>query len=551
MNKKVVFAGVLLLAFFSAASVWAAGKKDAAGQSQGGSSQPKQGGTLVFLDSVNHTNLYPPIGHFANNGLMNQLTDRLTWQNPETQEIEPWLAESWEINTDATQYTFKLRKGVTFSDGTPLDAAVVSKNYDSFGVGNPSLKQPVSEVINNYDHSEVIDPLTVRFYFKRSSPGFLQGTSASNSGIVALSTIARPFEQFGDANNIIGTGPFVVVNETHGKEINLKAREDYNWAPKKFAHQGRAYLDGIKWVITPESSIRIGALNTSQANFIRDFHAYNEADIRSHGNVIYAPQTNGVNTTINVRPDNPLVADVRVRQAILHATNTKELIQTLYSDSYGLPTSILTKTAAGYVDLSDRLAYDPQKAAALLEAAGWKLGPDGVRAKDGNKLILAVYESTTQPQCKEMLQLIDQQWRKVGMQLNILPGDSGSRTLDELDPLKTPLAVGSLGRADPDSIKSNFHPENRNRLLQINGNSNKVKSFTDPKLNKLLEDIASEPNPEKRLGLAREAQTYILDQGYALPTFESPNMFAAAANIKGAVFDTTGRQVFYNVWIDK
>ncbi|MDR0689417.1 MAG: ABC transporter substrate-binding protein, partial [Spirochaetaceae bacterium] len=210
----------------------------------------------MFLDSINHTNLYPPIGHFANNGLMNQLTDRLTWQNPETQEIEPWLAESWEINQDATQYTFKLRGGVTFSDGTPLDAAAVAKNYDAFGLGNKELKLPVSEVINNYERSEVLDPLTVKFYFKRHSPGFLQGTSASNSGIVSLSTISRPLEQFGSAVNIIGSGPFVISGETLGKEINLKAREDYNWGPKNFPHQGRAYLDGIKWVITPESSIR-------------------------------------------------------------------------------------------------------------------------------------------------------------------------------------------------------------------------------------------------------------------------------------------------------
>ena len=68
------------------------------------------------------------------------------------------------MNTDATEYTFKIRKGVTFSDGTPLDAAAVAKNYDTFGRGNKELKLPVSEVINNYERSEVIDPQTVKFY---------------------------------------------------------------------------------------------------------------------------------------------------------------------------------------------------------------------------------------------------------------------------------------------------------------------------------------------------------------------------------------------------
>jgi peptide/nickel transport system substrate-binding protein len=62
---------------------------------------------------------------------------------------------------------------VTFSDGTPVDAASVAKNFDTYGLGNKELGYPVSEVINNYDHSEVVDDLTVRFYFKASAPGFL------------------------------------------------------------------------------------------------------------------------------------------------------------------------------------------------------------------------------------------------------------------------------------------------------------------------------------------------------------------------------------------
>ena len=100
---------------------------------------------------------------------------------------------------------------MTFSDGTPLDAAAVAKNFDTFGLGNKELKYPVSEVINNYDRSEVIDPLTVKFYFKKPSPGFLQGTSVIGSGLVSLATLGLPFDELGDATKIIGSGPFVVA----------------------------------------------------------------------------------------------------------------------------------------------------------------------------------------------------------------------------------------------------------------------------------------------------------------------------------------------------
>jgi peptide/nickel transport system substrate-binding protein len=147
---------------------------------------PVKGGTLIYLEQQPHTNLYPPAGGFyPNGGILNQITDKLTWQNPKTLEIEPWIAESWTSNADKTEYTFHLRKGVTFSDGTPLDAAAVAKNFDTYGLGDKAHRLPVSEVINNYQRSEVIDPLTVKFYFNKPSPGFLQGTATIGSGLVS------------------------------------------------------------------------------------------------------------------------------------------------------------------------------------------------------------------------------------------------------------------------------------------------------------------------------------------------------------------------------
>lgn len=204
-----------------------------------------QGGTLIYLEQQAHTNLYPPSGGFyPNGGILNQITDKLTYQNPKTLEIEPWIAESWSSNADKTEYTFKLRPGVTFSDGTPLDANAVAKNFDTYGLGNKEKRLPVSEVINNYQRSEVVDPLTVKFHFTRSSPGFLQGTATIGSGLVSLSTLNRSYDELGDARHIIGSGPFVVSGETLGREVELSARKDYDCkagqiAPTRASQSGR------------------------------------------------------------------------------------------------------------------------------------------------------------------------------------------------------------------------------------------------------------------------------------------------------------------------
>ncbi|OCP03399.1 MULTISPECIES: TIGR04028 family ABC transporter substrate-binding protein [unclassified Ensifer] len=517
-------------------------------QAQG--TEPVKGGTLIYLEQQAHTNLYPPAGGFyPNGGILNQITDKLTYQNPKTLEIEPWIAESWTVNADATEYTFKIRPGVTFSDGTPLDATAIAKNYDVFGLGNEALKQPVSEVINNYERSEVIDPLTVKFYFKKPSPGFLQGTSVIGSGLVAASTLALPFEELGDATKIIGSGPFVVESETIGKELNLTAREEYSWGPAKLEHQGRAYLDGIKYIITGEDSVRIGALLAGQADFIRQVQAYDESQVEAQDYQIYAPSTRGVNNSVVFRPDNPLVADVKVRQALLHATDTKEIVTTLFSANYPQATSIIASSALGYKDISAKLAFDPEKAKALLDEAGWSVGANGLRQKDGKELVLTAYESLPQPQNKETLQLVAQQWGKIGVKLSVLAGDSGSKTVDDLDPLKTPVSPAMVGRADPDVIKSQYYPKNRDVLRQKGGFSDKVQSFVDDKLNGLLEALASEPDRQKRFAIAGEVQDYVVDQAYAIPIFEEPQAYAGAPYVQGVAFEAVGRPSFYSTWL--
>jgi len=543
--------GARLATLALAVALAACGKTgDSTPAAQSAATGPQTGGTLVYLEQQAHNALYPPNGGFyPNGGILNQITDKLTYQNPKTLEIEPWIAESWTINATATEYTFKLRPGVTFSDGSPLDAEAVALNFDTFGLGNKALKQSVSEVINNYDRSEVVDPLTVRFYFKKPSPGFLQGTSVIGSGLVAKSTLALSIDQLGDATRIVGSGPFVVAGEVLGKEVTLKARNDYAWGPAKLDHQGRARLDEIKIIVTPEDSVRIGALLSNQAGFIRQIQAYDEQRVTDRKFPVYAASTRGVNDSLAFRPDNERVADVRVRKALLHATNAKEIVQTLFTANYPQAKGVIVSTAAGFVDLSAELAFDEAKAKALLDEAGWVPQADGIRAKDGLPLVLSTYESLNYLQNREVLQLVAQQWAKVGVKLNVLSGDLGSKTIDSLDPEKTALIPAMVGRADPDVIKSNYYPTNRNLLLQKGGISQKVKSFEDTRLNGLFDAIAQEPDTARRLALTQDVQRYLIEQAYVIPLFEEPQVFAGAPWLRDVDFEAVGRPSFYRTWI--
>jgi peptide/nickel transport system substrate-binding protein len=105
-----------------------------------------------------------------------------------------------------------------------------------------------------------------------------------------------------------------------------------------------------------------------------------------------------------------------------------------------------------------------------------------------------------------------------------------------------------VGRADPDVIKSNFFPTNRDSLLQ-KGGTNPNATWEDPELNALLLSIASEPDSAKRLELTGDVQAYLLDQAYVIPIFEEPQVFAGAPYVNGISFDAVARPSFYNTWL--
>lgn len=543
MSRPAVRAVAALAAIATAATLASCASSNAPSGSGEPAGDPVTGGTLTYLEHQTYTNLYPPqAGFYPNGGIVNNITARLTWQNPETLEIEPWIATEWTVNEDATEYTFELRDDATFSDGTPIDAAAVAKNFDTYGLGNPDLGLTVSEAINNYESSEVVDDDTVTFRFSAPAPGFLQATSTINSGLLSPDTLDLSLEEFGagNATEIVGSGPFVITDEKLGTELTFEAREDYDWAPPSFAHQGRAYLDAIHLIVAPEDSVRIGSLLAGQADYIRYVQAFDEARVESAGFELHAPQTRGVNNSIGLRFTNPLLSDVRVRQALVAGVDAQEVVDTIFTANYPKATSALSSTALGYKDESSFYEYDPEKAEELLDEAGWEPGSDGIREKDGERLSLTVYEAKPQPLSKQTLELVAQQLKKIGVELNVKSADAGTYAEDIQDPLKTPLYHSMVGRADLDVIKSQYHTQNRDTLLS-----------DDAELDRLLEVVASEPDPAKRVEASQEVQDYLAEQAYVIPLFEEPQVYGTAPYVHGVEYESVGRPLFYDVWLDK
>lgn len=506
-----------------------------------GAEGAQYGGSLIFLEPLVPTCFYAGgSGYYPVATVLNQLGDKLTYQDPQTREISPWLAESWVVNDDATRYEFTIRQGVTFSDGTDLIPEVVAANFDHWGLGDDELGLASQEFVANYINSEVVDDSTVAFNFSAPTPGFLQATSVVGAAIVAQSTLELPYEDQCQLENLVATGPFTVADIQPEERYTLAVREDYDWAPPALEHQGRAYVDEIQIVITPEDSMRIGALTSGQAHAIRGVQAYDEAQIEESNFTVHAAATNGVNPQFALRPDHPILADINVRQALLKATDTQAIVDTVYSPNYNVATSSLSSGATGYVDLSDKLGYDPEGAKELLEESGWAEGPDGIRVKDGERLELDTWVVHVFPLNQQLDELVAQQWQEVGVQLNILSPDDSTRAAGQRDPLQLPVNITHVGRVDPDVLKSNFHSQSaRNALIN-----------PDAVLDELLDEISLLPTEDERYAKAEEVQNYLIDQAYVIPLYEFPQVFATAANVHGFTTEPVGRAVLYNVWIE-
>ncbi len=505
--------------------------------------QPVSGGTLVFYDPVEYNAWRPTNSLWSNTQVSGNLAERLIWQDPATGDFQPWLAESWKISDDHLTYSIKLRDGITFSNGEPLDAETVKLNFDQHGFGDDKLGIAKDPFWGDYVGTEVVDDKNLTITLSKPNAGFLQILSNYR----ASSILARPFLQLdangqGDLKNWIGTGPFVVesVNGTTG--LTLKRREDYNWAPGGSGHTGPAYLEKIEFKVVPEAGTRVGALQSGEAQISRNIAPYDEETVTAGGGVIDAIPVQGETNdlTIQLDADAP-TRDLNVRLALQAATDRQEINATVLSPSYPIPTSALVKGTPLRGDSSKYLVYDLDKAKSLLEQAGWVEGPDGIRVKDGQRLHFEIWVAPFYQVSQPVLELLQSQWRKAGVELNI-----NSASLTEYQSIQAErrdtwaFEQGQQSTAEPSVLRASYGAERSNATHN---------PTPDAELEALLAAQAVEFDPDKRKAAIQAIEDHIFSSGYSIPLYDETQVFGLAPNVHGFTTESTARSWFYDTWL--
>ncbi|MFF2083674.1 ABC transporter substrate-binding protein [Nocardia sp. NPDC058176] len=515
-----------------------------------GGGEPQHGGVLKFALLGSTESLDPHLNtSFAASNYGNSVFDKLTWQDPETGEIGPWLAKSWETNSTYTEFTFTLRDGVTFSDGTPLDADIVKQNFDQYVNGDPALgiKPNGATHLRSYTGSEVLAEDVVKINFSTPSASFLQFVSYSGNnqpGIIGEKTLRANAEQRLDPANVVGTGPFVVSEYVPNEKTVLTKRADYNWAPPGLKHEGPAYLDAIEFITIPEASVRTGALQAGEVQAAFDILPTDEAVLERQGFDITSRRIAGVNLGWNINTGLEPTNDINVRRAIVHATDRAGFKKTILAPSEGEATSALAGHVQGSVDLTDdALRYDPEESKRLLDAAGWKVGPDGIRVKDGKRLQLKGTGHHLVPNSRYVYEATQAALKEVGIELDFLFNAANVPTAQIQ--AEYHLINTNRSRNDAAMLNVNFNPSRTNGA-RIPENFPERQRIIDT-----LEALDSTLDPDKRAELARAAQELIHGE-FALfnPVFE-PSQVAASKNVYGIDLDATSRLHFLRTWIDQ
>ncbi|WP_245633531.1 ABC transporter substrate-binding protein [Amycolatopsis jejuensis] len=526
------------LAFAVALPLLLAACGTAGGAGGGDAGPPRPGGTLRLGISSNPDCIDPQ--QASTNASLNvgrQLVDSLTDQDPKTGAITPWLADRWTVNTDSTSFTFHLRSGATFSDGTPVDAAAVKTSFDGIkALGAKALLG--ASYLAAYRSATVLDPATVQLDFSSPSAQFLQASSTMSLGVLAPAAYRHTPEERCQGTGLTGSGPFVFTSLRPNQEIVLGKRTGYHWGSPLWKHQGEAYLDRIDYRVVPEPGVRTGSLVSGQLDAVTDVQPVDEPQFTGNGFTEPVRANPGIVFNLHANITRGVLADQKVRQAVAKGVNRPEVTSTVLSPNYRPATSILGAATPLHADLSKELAYDPSGAEALLQAAGWVPGADGIRTKNGQRLSASVLFSPVFNQNQSVLELIQQQLRKIGFDLKI-----ELHTNAELVRLQQSGEYDfiwyNVTRADPDILRQQFSTKAANRS----------KLPADNPLDPSLIEQSATVDAAKRKPAAEAAQRTIVEQAYAIPVFELTQVLGVGPKAHDVNFEASSRLQLFDTWV--
>ncbi|AST00533.1 ABC transporter substrate-binding protein [Geobacillus thermocatenulatus] len=459
--------------------------------------------------------------------------DTLLDYNDNDTSIKPALATEWTISNDGLTYTFKLRQGVKFHDGTEFNADAVVFNFERWANGNADKFPYYGSMFGGYkqDDSHVIkevkalDKYTVQFVLKRPQAPFLKNLAMTPFAIASPEAVKKYGDKFGE--HPVGTGPFVFKEWKRNERIVLEKNKDY-W------EKGYPKLNQLIFVSIPDNSARLNALLKGEIDIMEDL---NPTDLKQvEGNkefqIFKRPSMNVayVGLTATRGP----LKNKLVRQALNYAVDKKAIIDAFYAGQAEPAKNPMPPSIPGYNDAIQDYPFDLNKAKELLAKAGY---PNGFEIELWAMPVPRPY----MPDGQKIAEAIQANFAKIGVKAKIVTYEWATY-LDKL--AKGEADAFLLGWTGDNGDADNF----LYALLDKDSiGSNNYTYFSNDELHDILVEAQTVSDENKRNELYKKAQEIIKEEAPWIPLVHSTPLLAGKANIQGFHPHPTGSDKFTKV----
>lgn len=487
----------------------------------------------VCFDTGGYRNL-------ANYSVARQIFDPLVRQAADG-SYSPGLADEWSVAEDGITWTLHIREGITFHDGTTLDANDVQASADRFTAEDTTLLN-----IDWLESSRVIDDNTWEATLPNPQANLLQQLSTPDFPVLSSESIEKfsDADRCADPTNLVGTGPFIPVEYVHGESLKLERNEDYEWGPEYATHTGPANVEKVEIRFVPETQARIGALQSGQADAASAVPPLNAAQLESAGFLTVDAPAAGVPFVAMLNTAAGPTSDIAVRDALFSAADLDGIVENIYAGRYDRAWTTLAPTTApagSYnEDVVESYAYDPARTEELLVAAGYtEVNEDGIRVNAaGEPLVLRwVFDSGDIRDQRDVLaEAIQADVLKSGIDIQIEKLDTASY-LSRIKDGDFEIAAESWGQSDAYI------------MLTVAGPIVNYPKYEDDEVTGwLFEAWETLDDDAHRAELYRSIQERLSDQRVVMPLYVQNFIVATADDISGIEFDPVGYPTaFYDV----
>lgn len=308
--------------------------------------------------------------------------------------FETMLSDGWKVSDDQRVWTFPIRSGLTFHGGQPCDAAAVAASFNV--TTDPAGGGFIHTFFAGVDTVEAVGDSVV---FRMKHP-FANFMSVANNGFASVFHVETRKALGGDygLQEEAGTGPFVLEDFAPGSHLDVSRWDEYPGSTLSFIeNKGPAYVDGIRWVVLTEPSTRAQEIEAGAIDALHGPAWQDVQRLKDNPGLVVVENVEWGHYFMGLDSTNSELGfdDVRVRQAISHAIDREAIVDAILF-GFGEPAYSIVPTADPFYDPATRPfgTLDLDKSKALLEDAGWTLGDDGVRQKDGKRLSFEIIVET-------------------------------------------------------------------------------------------------------------------------------------------------------------